>query len=268
MSNPFLHNYHSHTTRCGHASGADEKYVIAAMEAGFKTIGFSDHVMLPGIHQEGMRGDISLLEDYIQSVNELKKKYAGQIDVKLGFECEYSRYNFSDYYHELLEQRGFDYLILGQHCSFDPGYGSMRWYPDMGNRKTQLYMYTKDLIDGMESGLFAYVAHPDFFMLLARYWDEETERISREICEVAERLHIPLELNMGRTRGSDAIFLMDEIEPIYPFPAFWRIVSEYNIDVIVGVDAHKPSHYRTSDYEAFAEILRKFNLKWKQKLDI
>ena len=37
-------NFHTHTTRCGHASGTDEDYVRAALAQGFGVLGFSDHV--------------------------------------------------------------------------------------------------------------------------------------------------------------------------------------------------------------------------------
>ena len=36
-------NYHTHTTRCMHAIGQDEEYVQAAIKAGIKKLGFSDH---------------------------------------------------------------------------------------------------------------------------------------------------------------------------------------------------------------------------------
>lgn len=39
-------NYHTHTTRCYHASGKDEEYVKAAIKAGIKELGFSDQYTL------------------------------------------------------------------------------------------------------------------------------------------------------------------------------------------------------------------------------
>ena len=36
-------NWHTHTSRCGHAVGTDEEYVQAAIQGGLKTLGFSDH---------------------------------------------------------------------------------------------------------------------------------------------------------------------------------------------------------------------------------
>ncbi len=40
-------NYHTHTARCGHAIGTDEEYVQTAIQAGLKTLGFSDHAAYP-----------------------------------------------------------------------------------------------------------------------------------------------------------------------------------------------------------------------------
>ena len=38
-----MKNFHTHTRRCMHASGSDEDYVLAAIEAGYEVLGFSDH---------------------------------------------------------------------------------------------------------------------------------------------------------------------------------------------------------------------------------
>ena len=36
-------NYHTHTTRCMHATGSDEEYVLSAIKGGYQILGFSDH---------------------------------------------------------------------------------------------------------------------------------------------------------------------------------------------------------------------------------
>ena len=38
-----LTNYHTHTYRCHHADGTERDYVEAAIQRGFKALGFSDH---------------------------------------------------------------------------------------------------------------------------------------------------------------------------------------------------------------------------------
>lgn len=36
-------NYHTHTTRCMHATGSDEDYVLSAIKGSYQELGFSDH---------------------------------------------------------------------------------------------------------------------------------------------------------------------------------------------------------------------------------
>ena len=82
-------NYHTHTWRCGHAKGTDEQYVQAAIDAGFKVLGFSDHGPYRNRSFLDSRMDFSQVDEYYQSCNQLKEKYKNQIDIKIGFELEY-----------------------------------------------------------------------------------------------------------------------------------------------------------------------------------
>ena len=84
-------NYHTHTARCMHATGEDEEYVRHALKAGFEVLGFADHVPWPFAsgYVSPIRMPMSEMEGYIASVTSLRERYAGQIDVRLGFEAEY-----------------------------------------------------------------------------------------------------------------------------------------------------------------------------------
>ena len=82
-------NYHTHTSRCGHATGEDEQYVQCAIEAGIKVLGFSDHTPWPGLLQPKIRMSEDLLENYVKSLTFLKEKYKDQIEIHIGLEVEY-----------------------------------------------------------------------------------------------------------------------------------------------------------------------------------
>ena len=82
--------FHSHTYRCGHAVKDIEDYVTRAIEYGYKKYGVSDHVFLPGIIQPSIRGDYSFLSEYMDEFKRCKALYGNQIEMYLGFECEYS----------------------------------------------------------------------------------------------------------------------------------------------------------------------------------
>ena len=102
LNEPLKINYHSHTKRCGHAEGEDEEYVLSAIENGYRIYGFSDHIMLPGFPQLGMRGNYELqAQNYYDSVKQLKAKYQKQIELHLGWEAEWYGDLFADYYHDL-----------------------------------------------------------------------------------------------------------------------------------------------------------------------
>ena len=84
-------NYHTHTTRCYHASGKDEEYVKAAIKAGIKELGFSDHTPwhYDSSFKATMRMPENQLDGYIESILSLKEKYKDQISILVGLECEY-----------------------------------------------------------------------------------------------------------------------------------------------------------------------------------
>lgn len=253
MGTFFDFNLHSHTSRCGHAYGQDEEYVLAAMEAGFKTLGFSDHVFLPGLSQKGIRGEYSELEGYVSSVKSLQKKYEGQIDIHLGFEAEWYGDAFRDYYKELLSSK-VEYLILGQHCFLHEG--QLTWYRRVEGWRNQVALYASHLIEGMKSGLFLYVCHPDTFMPWVEEFDEEVIKIIERICQASLDTGVPLEINMGPSREAS-----DKTHLRYPDPRFWEIAGRMGVKAYVGVDAHDPDNYRTSDYAYFEDFAKRFGVE-------
>ena len=228
--------FHTHTFRCGHAAmSPDEEYVEDALRNGYRTLGFADHAILPGIHERGMRGDYSLLDGYISSILSLRKKYEGKIRILLGFEGEYSP-EMEGYYRSLLKEKGFDYLILGQHETFK---GGVPWHYWGRRPEESAEAYCQDLLAGMRSGLYSYVAHPDLYMLWES-WGPHAESVCRRICSLSLELGLPLEVNMGRSRVGGWEEGKDLSHVEYPYPEFWKIAGEMGVSAFLGVDAHSP----------------------------
>ena len=96
-----------------------------------------------------------------------------------------------------------------------------------------LDLYKESSIEGMESGLFAYLAHPDLFMRSYPEFDTHCTSISRHICRAAARLNIPLEYNVGYMATNEARGIMP-----YPCPQFWHIAANEGCTAIIGLDAH------------------------------
>lgn len=237
-------NYHTHTTRCGHATGTDEEYVIAAIAAGYTVLGFSDHAFLPNYNRSvTMRGDYSELIPYQQSVAALKKKYASQIDVLTAMEAEYFP-RFHDYYSQLLTSHQMDYLILAIHyIEFDDTINRMAFYAGTITQPQDALRYAEMALLGMNSGLFTYVAHPDLFLASYPRFDEGAAQAARLIATRAKELQMPLEFNQGGMRSRGLITIGDEVRYRYPVRQFWEIVREIGAPVILGVDAHSPADF-------------------------
>ena len=84
-----LTNYHTHTTRCGHAEGTEEEYILTALRCGFKVLGFSDHTpwayATPGFVSR-IRMLPSQLDDYVLTLRGLREKYADKLHIRIGLE--------------------------------------------------------------------------------------------------------------------------------------------------------------------------------------
>lgn len=222
-----LQNLHTHTERCGHASGKEEEYIRSALEGGLDTLGFSEHA--PHSYPDGYISKshmpVGLLGEYADTVRSLAKDYAGQLTILLGSEIEYYPALFRDTVQRLLDA-GIEYLILGQHW-IENEVG----HPYLG-RPTEdpnvLKLYCKQVMDGMQTGLMTYLCHPDVihFTGSPALYDEELRRLCRE----ANSCGLPIEYNLwGIHKGGN-----------YPADRFWRIAAEENCRVVIGVDAHSP----------------------------
>ena len=122
-----------------------------------------------------------------------------------------------------------------------------------------LKRYTDTVIEAMGTGLFTYFAHPDLFMRFCEKYEPFMEPYFRKICECAKKYDIPLEINLGRLRD---IKCSHRPGGVYPCEEFFKIVSEYQNKVIIGVDAHSPNDFDSSmtDFEYAEELIRKYNL--------
>ena len=182
-------NYHTHTTRCMHATGDDEDYVLSAIKGGYRILGFSDHT--PWKYRT----------DYVADMRMLPEELPGYTDEKFPY--------------------------FGHHT----------------DSRDMLELYEESAIEGMESGLFSCLAHPDLFMRSYPKFDHHCTTISRHICRTAARLNVPLEYNIGYVAYNEAHGLST-----YPCPEFWRIAANEGCTAIIGLDAHDKKDLETPMY--------------------
>lgn len=261
----FSANYHTHTHRCGHAIGEDEEYVLEAIGHGFKKLGFSDHIMLPGFSEPYKRGEYSQMEDYLTSIRSLKEKYKEQIDIYVGFEAEAFECYFT-FYKEMLDSKVFDYLILGNHSSMDDNHNIVNRFSHISS-PSQLYQYKELAIKAISTGMFKIFAHPDYFMQSIENFDSDCKKVSREMIEACIAYDVPLEINLAGIRTGEKR-IGGSKRWLYPHDDFFKLVSKYKAKCIYGMDAHAPDQIydEAAVYEAVC-FAKEHNLIILDKLD-
>lgn len=228
-----INNYHTHTELCRHAGGVVEDYVVEAIRLGMKELGMSDHMPYPDdIHD--MRMLYSELDGYIAEINRMKKEHANEISLKMGLECEFNP-ELIKYYHMLYEEKGMDYLVLGQHF-FNKNGKHVGVYADVTS--TEEYIdYAEIAMSGMKTGLFSFLCHPDLIFLNDLGLDDNAKRAMDIIIDTSVKNDFILEFNANGLRRGLKQF-REGIRYQYPAPFFWEEVSKAKIRTIIGLDAH------------------------------
>lgn len=250
-------NYHTHTKRCKHATGEDEQYVQAAIDKGLIRLGFSDHAPFRDGRWAFSRMDYKQLPTYCEDIRALAKQYEDEIEIVLGLEIEYD-YDQLGYYDELLTVYDLDYLILAQHYFInmdDQEHSSFQI-----TRPKDLVLYGESLIEAMETGIFAFVAHPDVMFNMYPAWDPICERVSRSILEAAQTLQIPIEFNANGLRKGLQPFIDEQRYP-YPHLRFWQLATEYDVSVIINSDCHHYDEIYDAAVEKAYSIARQLGLR-------
>ena len=242
-------NLHTHTPRCRHAEGTEREYIEKAIEGGMTVLGFSDHSpqYFDGSYYSTMRMYPDQLDDYVDTVEALKKEYADDIRIYLGLEVEY----YPKYFDRLMDHiEGYpiDYLIHGQHFLKNEDdftfYGGRPFDDDR-----YLKLYVDQTIEGMKTGKFLYLAHPDLY-----YYTGSQESYRREMTRLAtaaKELDIPLEINL------QGMWL----ERNYPNPLFWEIAGNLSCRAVIGADAHFPDKLYIPDvYDRALALARKYHV--------
>lgn len=106
---------HIHTAFSYDGKSFAEEYVLAAIKAGDKRIGFSEHYDYDcEISGTGKSAPLCNLVAYKTEIERLKNKYSDKIEILFGIEFGYDK-RACDHYAELIEKFRFDYVINSVH---------------------------------------------------------------------------------------------------------------------------------------------------------
>lgn len=212
--------FHVHTWRCGHAGEErEEVYVQEAIRLGAQQITFTDHAPFPGDQFHG-RMKLCELPEYEETLWDLKEKYRGRIQIRVGLEIEYLP-GYQQYYEQLKGDERIEFLMLGQHFyELQQGVYSFS-AKNMPGRADGIL---RAEIAGVESGYFSCVAHPDRGYRYLKNGEKSDAALAKELIAAAKAHQIPLERNISSMEKN--WFYQER---------FWDFCDA---DYLVGLDAH------------------------------
>ena len=244
-------NLHTHTYRCHHATGTPEEYIKRAIENGIEVLGFSEHApfLFPNGFQSGYRLKVEDAQEYFAELNALKEKYKNKLTIYIGFEMEYYPLYFNDML-KTAKELGAEYLILGQHAIKNEYPNGKYTTGQYKSTYDELIEYVDCIVEGIKSGVFTYVCHPDNISTecdMQRYNAEMTR-----LCEAAKQYDIPLEINFYGIRDHRR----------YPDEHFWEIAGKVGCKVVYGFDSHDtPSAFDGESIAVADGLVKKYSLQ-------
>ncbi len=228
-------NLHTHTNLC---DGLDspEELVLAAIDKGFDSIGFSAHSYMK---YSKYLGGVDRTEEYKQAVRDVQKAYGHLIKIYLGIEVDmYSEPDLTEYDYAI---GSVHYLkVLGEPVSFDRGEQEVAEYIDRyfgGDGMAYAKAYYQAVASLPEYGKFDIIGHFDLITKHCEnrnFFDTSSDAYIHTAFEAAEALvgKIPFfEVNTG------AIARGYRTSP-YPSVPIIKRLKELGFGAVITSDCH------------------------------
>ena len=261
-------NYHTHCDFCDGA-GIPEDYIKEAIDKGFDAMGFSSHA--PISFEKDWTLSEERLPEYLKTIDFLKDKYSGEIEVYKGLEIDYLE-GISGPSSPKFNDLGLEYKIGSVHMM--PVRDSDKYLAidgpieDLkellantfdGSIEKLSKKYFQLLQDMLKTHKFDIIGHFDLMkkrnagnVLFNENSHWYKSHVSQTL-DVLSETDVILEVNTGGiSRGV--------IDSVYPSPWIIKEAFKRNIPLMLNADAHNPKHVDFY-YRESAEIIKECGYK-------
>lgn len=262
-----LSNYHTHTAFCD-GSSEPVHYVIEALKKNFFALGFSAHAPLYFDNPWSLVH--ANVEKYCETIQQLKEKYTGQIEIYLSMEMDFIP-GFTERFDVVKLQNRLDYVIGAVHLVKNP-IGENLWFIDGPQTNydkglTEIFhndiqfavsTYFSQLNHMLDAESFDIIAHFDKVKMnnKNRYFNENdtwyVDLVDNTLKKIAEK-NVVAEVN---TRG----IYTGRYHSWYPGERELQKCRELNIPITISADAHKP-HEINGYFDETEQQLKKIGFK-------
>lgn len=259
-------NYHTHSKWCDGKLNP-ENYVKEAISRNMYALGFSGHSPVP--FKSWWNTNYENLSEYFSNIQNLKKKYEGQIKIYQGMEIDFVAGISGPSYFKNFE---LDYTIGGVHFlgKFnDTDYFDFDDTPDKfeeginqlygGDAKKVVMFYYNQMMKMIETDPPDIIAHLDLILKFNKnnkFFNPEEQwykNIVFETLEVISKSNCILEMNSRS-------YFKKLIPHFHPADFIIQRSKELGINFTINADAHKPQEVNSFLKEQ-AELLQTFDYK-------
>lgn len=234
-------DFHTHPNILKNPPQAEE-FVKKAIDEGFDTIVFTDHMPFSVTGDEIDRMPFGAVPLYCEKVREIAEKYRDRIRILCGIEVDYYP-SCTDEITMTLAQGDFDIILGSSHLNIK-GLG----IPFRSLSKTD---YAEIVINNYyfasQSGMFDVLTHPDIYRI--QISDPETFPLAGDFPKIADleedlrRLFSAMEeKNIMMEINAAPLYKKFDSRGPYPDRDILAIASEYNLKYTFGSDAHIPEN--------------------------
>ena len=236
-------DYHMHSSFSDGRS-APEDYIAPALAAGFKEIGFSEHLTLFRELEEWNMNPANI-SAYVSHLDHLRNN-TNHIKIRTGLEVDYIEGRESEIW-DFLASLPLDYVIGSVHYL---GEKTVDFGPEFyeGKNIDKLFgSYFDSVCKAVSSGLFDIIGHCDLIRIYGYKPSMDMEPHYRTLAKTMKLHDVVFEVNTnGRNRP---------LADFYPDRRFLKIFYEEHVPVCVNSDAHMPARVGQYFDEAY-DLLR------------
>jgi histidinol-phosphatase (PHP family) len=233
-----LTDYHTHTSRCGHATGTMREYVEKAIALGIDEIGLTDHLWLyfqdPSLRDPTFAMNERDFAAHYEEMIRTRTEYADRIKVRISVEADYIAGRERELL-SILAQYDFDYVLGSVH--FLDG-----WPLDAPESTTRyargpvspIYRsYYQNLQGAIALGAFHLLAHLDLPKKLGFRPEDDLSELVRDTLDLIAKHDLAVELSSAGLRKP--------VREIYPSSAILEQMNALSIPIALSSDAHAPA---------------------------
>ena len=233
---------HNHTALCNHATGTIEEYVQTAITQKIDIFGFSDHAPM---NFDTYRMHFDEMQNYEAQVLHVKEKYAGKIEILLGYEVDF----LEGYIDQSVLDRKVDYLIGSVHYLGNWGFDNPEFIGEYKVKNMDdVWQKYFDTIEKMaKSNLFDIVGHLDLIKVFNYLPKKDVRLLAKKALNAIKNANMVVEIN--------AAGLRKPIGEQYPSHPLLEMMADLDIPISFGSDAHEIEHigFKKEEIRAFAK---------------